>query len=108
MRPEISAHKYGAKLWRNNSGALLDTRGVPVRFGLGNVSARLNAVYKSSDYIGITREGMFVACEMKPPGWRYTGNAHERAQLAFINDVIAHGGRGGFVTCEDDLIKLLI
>lgn len=101
------AQRLGVYLWRNNSGVLPDRRGVPVRFGLGNESARLNAVLKSSDLIGIAPGGRFVAIEVKAPGWIGVRNERERAQENFINLVRAQGGIAGFVTSLAQLQELL-
>ena len=98
----LLAPRYGARLWRNNSGALKDAGGRLVRFGLGNVSAQLNRVWKSSDLIGRTARGRFVAVECKPPGWSILGHRltdHELAQLAFLMDVAWSGGLATF--CSD-------
>lgn len=102
-----TAARHGVYLWRNNSGVLQDERGVPVRFGLGNDSPRLNAVLKSSDLIGIAPGGRFVAIECKAPGWRGVRTDRERAQLAFIDLVRANGGIAGFVTSVAELEALL-
>lgn len=100
------AARLGAHLWRNNVGVLPDARGVPVRFGLGNDSARVNDVLKSSDLIGIYR-GKFVAIEVKAPGWNGPRTPRERAQEAFINLVRLNGGLAGFASCVEDLYKIL-
>lgn len=110
-RVRLTAAQRGMQLWRNNVGALQDSRGVPVRYGLANDSKALNAVFKSSDLIGIDStliapedvgkpRGQFVALECKASAWSYTGDSHERAQLAFINVVLAYGGRAKFINDE--------
>lgn len=105
----VEASRFGVHLWRNNSGVLYDDRGVPVRFGLGNDSSRLNEVFKSSDLIGIRPwDGKFCAFEMKPPGWRGVRSNHERAQEAFINEVRRCHGVAGFVTSLDELRTLIL
>lgn len=108
-RVVLEAARLGFPLWKNNVGVLQDETGRPVRYGLANDSARLNKVIKSSDRIGcrpVVIEphhvgytiGRFVAREMKKPGWRYTGQGREPAQLAFINRVLALGGDAAFAT----------
>lgn len=102
-----AAAPHHGVLWRNNSGALKDERGVPVRFGLGNDSAAVNALIKSSDLIGITRVtitaahvgqvlGVFTAVEVKAPGWRQPTNDREWAQANFIRLARQHGALAGF------------
>jgi hypothetical protein len=81
----------------------MDERGVPVRYGLANESAKINKIVKSSDLIGISSQGQFLAIECKRPGWKYTGNEHEAAQLAFITFIHSMGGDAKFVTSADDL-----
>ena len=105
----------GWRLFRNNSGVLRDERGVPVRFGLGNTSAAVNAQVKSGDYIGIRPVlitpdmvgdliGQFASVEFKHEGWvpapptdrkRY---AHEQAQRRWAEIVRAAGGWAEFVS----------
>jgi len=103
----LQAAKDGLILWRNNSGALPDTNGRVVRFGLGNDSSAVNKNYKSSDLIGIrpvivtpnmvdTVLGQFVSIEVKPPGWRRDNRT--AAQEAWIRQVMHWGGVGGFAS----------
>lgn len=98
------------KLFRNNSGACTDDTGRLIRYGLGHDSAALNARYKSSDLIGLTRiliqphhvgrvMGIFTALECKGSDFKgVPRNDRERAQDAFIQDIIRHGGIAGFVS----------
>lgn len=103
----LEAAAAGWHLWRNNVGVLQDKRGVPVRYGLANDSAQLNARIKSSDLIGwrplvITPAhvgktvAQFVCREVKAPGWRYTGDDREEAQRRWIGMVLAAGGDACF------------
>ena len=89
----LEASEQGARLWRNNVGATMTNTGSYIRFGLANDSMAVNQAIKSADLIGIkpiiiTEEhigkqlGVFLSREVKKPGWQYTGNARERAQLA--------------------------
>lgn len=113
MRVDYIAQQCGAVVWRNNSGVAHHFSGYgaennsgearPVHYGLGNVSSRLNRVWKSSDWIGIMPDGRFLALEEKPSGWRYRGTDHEAAQFAFLVDVTKRGGVAAFVTCEADV-----
>lgn len=110
----VEAAGKGVRLWRNNVGALLDARGVPVRYGLANDSAALNKVIKSADLIGVRPVliteahvggtiGQFVSRECKKVGWTYGGDDHEQAQLNWANMVLAAGGDAGFCTGEGSL-----
>lgn len=107
---------YGGTLWRNNNGAATTDDGRHIRFGLGNDSAKLNAVWKSSDLIGITPMqstaagqvfGVFTAIEVKKPGWKFTWTEREKAQMAMINQVRALGGIGGFAQSVEDYRSLI-
>lgn len=104
----LEAPAKGMRLWRNNVGALKDSRGVPVRYGLANTSKEVNDVIKSADLIGWQRVviapemvgqliALFVSVECKEEGWTYTGTEHEAAQLQWAKLVIADGGRALFV-----------
>lgn len=105
----ISAAQQGVWLTRNNVGALIDTTGRPVRYGLANESKEQNKAVKSADLIGInpvlitpkhldTVIGQFTSVEAKEQGWAYSGNAHEVAQLSWAEFVISKGGYATFAT----------
>ncbi len=106
---QLEASRKGIYLWRNNVGALKDSTGRMVRYGLANDSKSINEVLKSGDRIGIRplvitpahvghTVGQFVSREIKKPGWQYTGDPHEVAQLNFANLVNSCGGDAGFAT----------
>jgi len=89
----LEASQKNIALFRNNVGALLDARNVPVRFGLANESKQMNQRLKSGDLIGIEPVliapwmvgmiiGRFISVEIKEETWHYTGTDHEVAQLA--------------------------
>lgn len=110
----LEAVEVGSILWRNNSGAAINSNGAPVRFGLGNDSKKINEVFKSPDLIGIkptvvTTEmigqtlGVFLARECKPEGWVYKGTKRETAQLNAINKINSMGGDAKFCSGERDI-----
>lgn len=106
-------------LYRNNVGALLDERGVPVRYGLANESKQANKIIKSADWIGIYRRlitpadvghhiGQFVSVEAKRIGWTFTGAGRETAQMNWGATIAAYGGfarfyAGGAIPAFNDL-----
>lgn len=100
---QIEAARRGHALWRNNSGACFDQDGRMVRYGLGNTSSKLNAVFKSSDLIGIGPDGRFTAIEVKAPGWCGPKTDHENAQNNFLTTVRALGGIGMFAQSLGDV-----
>ena len=117
---QIEAMKNGCTLMRNNSGSLIDTEGRPVRFGLGNISAKHNENSKSSDLIGITKivitpdmvgktVGVFTAVEVKKEGWKESKkfDKREQAQSNFITWVKSLGGFAGFCSDADRVKDIL-
>jgi len=121
-RVRLRASSLGMRVFRNNSGVLMNPYGVPVRFGLGNESKKLNKILKSSDLLGvheikITRDmvgkkiGVFVALEVKPDGFKikeeYPEGTRECAQLKFMNLIKKLGGMAGFATNELDVDRIL-
>lgn len=108
-------------MWRNNVGACVDDTGRQIRYGLGNDSAQLNAVIKSSDLIGITPVtaflaseqrwvtlGVFTALEIKASGWHQRpGDDRATAQAKFHSIVRDAGGFAGFVTDPNDIQSII-
>jgi hypothetical protein len=110
----LACPRLGMRLWRNNKGALPDSRGVPVRFGLANDSKALGERLRSSDLVGWRRLyiqpehvgrtlAQFVAVECKAPGWRYSGDEHEQGQQRWLALVAADGGLALFATGAAEL-----
>ncbi len=102
-RLRLDAAKAGVMLWRNNVGAYFDDNGNFIRYGLANDSAAMNKRVKSSDLIGLKPNGQFICREVKAPGWQYSGTAREKAQLQFIELVLAKGGDAEFSTGQLDI-----
>lgn len=103
----LEAARADVLLFRNNVGALLDERGVPVRYGLANDNAAMNKRIKSADLIGIRRVtvtpgmvghvlGLFVSREVKRADWVYKGDAHEVAQKCWMDLINSYGGDAKF------------
>lgn len=110
---QMAASYAGGRLWRNNSGAYFDKRGVLIRYGLCNVSKKANTEIKSSDLIGIkqiliTQDmvgqtlGVFEAVECKPEGWVFGKDPkREIPQKKFIDLVNSLGGTAKFYAGVD-------
>jgi len=106
-RIRLAEAQAGNRIWRNNLGAAHTSDGRFIRYGLCNESSKINDKVKSSDYVGIYRRlilpsdvgsiiGQFYAIEVKESSWRYSGDEHEQAQLAFLELVNSLGGIGKF------------
>lgn len=106
----LEAANLKIRLFRNNSGAMIDDEGRQVRFGLGNISKQWNEVLKSPDLVGWRRRvitpdmvgtviGQACMREMKHEGWKFSPtDKHEAAQLAFLQLAIADGCDAAFAT----------
>lgn len=98
----------GIVLFRNNSGALKDDTGRLIRYGLGQDSAAVRKLYRSSDLIGWHEpSGRFVSIEVKAPGWLRPSGERELAQERWIQAVRRAGGIAGFATCVEDLHRMI-
>lgn len=101
-RARLNAATKGIRAFRNNVGALVDSRGVPVRYGLANDSKAVNDVCKSADLIGIAPRlitgadvgqtlGQFWSRECKAVGGR-TDTKRLAAQERWRDLILAAGG----------------
>lgn len=98
----LAASECGAVAMRNNRGAYKDKNGRWVKYGVGDPGG--------SDLIGWTRDGKFLAMEVKPPGWFPSGRVESERfeqQKNFIAQVIKSGGVGGVVRGKTDVYRLL-
>ena len=89
----LALSESGCLIWRNNSGVLKNAAGIPIKFGL---------CVGSSDLIGLTPAGRFLAVEIKTP----TGKATPE-QLRFIEAVRARGGVAGIARSPAEALALL-
>lgn len=105
----LEAPHFQVMLTRNNVGACQDEYGNHIRYGLFNESKKQNKRIKSWDLVGfrkrlITQQmvgsviGQFVGREIKKPGWVYTGDEHEAAQLRCTELALSYGCDVGFAT----------
>ncbi len=110
----LEATRKGARLWRNNVGALYTVDRNFIRYGLANESAGMNRQIKSADLIGIrpitiTEKhigytiGQFISREIKHSDWSYTGTDREQAQLRWADLILTMGGDACFATGEGTL-----
>jgi hypothetical protein len=113
-RCQVRASKVGGRLWKNHKGAAVLQDGTFMRYGLLNESKRISDEIKSSDLIGVyplvittdmvgSTIGQLWLVEVKEEDWHYTGDAHETAQLKFLELGLAMGARATFATSEDDI-----
>ena len=94
-RVMMEATRLGLRVFRNNTGCLLNKHGTPVHYGLH---------VGSSDLIGWTCTGQFVAIETKAKGKMSTASV---AQRNFIAEVSKAGGFACIIDDENNLKYLL-
>jgi len=83
----------GCLIFRNNVGVLKNQAGIPIKFGL---------CVGSSDLIGVTPAGKFIAIEVKTA----TGRVRPE-QTRFIDAVRSRGGIAGIARSPADALRLL-
>lgn len=89
----LALSEAGCIIWRNNTGVLKNAAGIPIKFGL---------CVGSSDLIGITPSGRFLAVEIKTPKGKATPE-----QIRFIEAVRARGGIAGIARSPAEALALL-
>lgn len=89
----LALSEAGCLIWRNNTGVLKNAAGIPIKFGL---------CVGSSDLIGLTPTGQFLAVEIKTCKGRATTE-----QMRFIEAVRARGGIAGIARSPEDALALL-
>lgn len=88
----IALAEAGHLVWRQNTGVLKDANGRPIKFGLCK---------GSSDIIGLTSTGVFLAVECKTA----TGRIRPEQKL-FIAAVRKSGGRAGIARSAEDAVRI--
>lgn len=90
---------------RQNSGAAMMTGkgGAQIPIWFYKFAARKGVEMRITDYWGILTDGRCFALEVKRPGWTKPTDQREREQANFIEVV----GLGGFVTCVEDVERIL-
>lgn len=99
----IMLAQHGCRLFRNNTGAIKDSEGRLVRFGLCKGSSDLigfKPVTVTPDMVGKT-VAVFVAVEVKTPNGKATPE-----QVNFVNRVKEHGGIAGIARSVDDVLAI--
>jgi hypothetical protein len=103
---QLECPKIGARLLRNNSGALQDKKGRWVRFGVGGTGGSdligWRSVTITPDMVG-AKMAIFVACEVKSSGGKPT-----KEQENFISAVQNAGGIGFVARSVEDVSLLKI
>lgn len=103
----LAAHPKVKFAVRQNSGAAMMTGkgGAQMPIFFYKFAARKGIEMRITDYWGLTNESpsRMFAIEVKRPGWTKPIDQREREQANFIEVV----GLGGFVTCVEDVERLL-
>ena len=93
-----------ARLWRNNTGTLLDRQGRPVQFGLCKGSSDLiglRSITIGPEHLG-QQLAVFAAIEVKSATGRATPE-----QVAFIDTVAGMGGLAGVARSVGEAASIL-
>jgi len=90
----LRASERGHRLFRNNSGVAKYPDGSSVKYGVGGTGG--------SDLIGWSRDGKFVALEVKTPGTRTS-----KEQRAFVDAAHRAGCIAEVVFSADEALALL-
>ncbi len=94
---QVHASKLGARLLRNNVGALQNKEGTWIRYGLGVGTADLVG------WLTVDGAALFLAVEVKSESGRVSPE-----QTNFINAVRAAGGRAGIARSVQDAEDIIL
>lgn len=89
----LALSEAGCLVWRNNTGRYQTADGRVIQYGL---------CVGSSDIIGVTPDGRFLAVEVKAKTGRPT-----KQQILFINAVLKAGGIAGIVRSPAEALALI-
>lgn len=89
----LAVSRLGSRVFRNNVGVAKTDTGSVIRFGLA---------VGSSDLIGWTLTGKFLAIEVKRPGKNPT-----KEQQNFLDAVTKAGGVAGVARCVEDAVEII-
>ena len=98
----LAVCKTGARVFRNHVG-VSEHRGV----GTDPRHVRHGLPKGSSDLIGWTSDGRFLAIEVKRPGWRPTPSWRKSPQAAFLAAVTRAGGVAFVARSAEEAVRLL-
>ncbi len=104
QRIRIALSRGPVRLWRNNTGTLLDRQGRPVQFGLCKGSSDLiglRTVTVTPEMVG-QQLAVFTAIEVKSERGRATAE-----QQAFVDMVRRAGGLSGIARSMEDARGIL-
>lgn len=101
----LSVHPKVKFAVRQNSGAAMMTGkgGAQIPIWFYRFAARKGVEMRITDFWGLLTDGRCFALEIKRPGWTKPTDQREREQANFIEVV----GLGGFVTCVEDVEKII-
>lgn len=94
-----------SRMWRNNVGTLIDSRGIPISYGLAPGSSDLiglRSITITPEMVGTT-VAVFCAVEVKRPDV----TARPEHQQQFISIVNQLGGRAGFATSVEQAREIM-
>ncbi len=91
---QVAVSTCGHRVFRNNIGVCQDGRGNYIRYGVCNPGG--------SDLLGWTKDGRFLAIEVKGPKGRLT-----KEQEAFLGAVQRSGGVSICAKSVDDVLLIL-
>ncbi len=113
---------WKCRMFRNNTGGMMNPSGAYVAFGLGHTSKKSLETYRSGDQVGFTPVTItpemvgktlpvFTNIEIKRLEFNiklhYSPNTREYAQNNFNNLIIGHNGIAGFARNWEDVDKIM-